>query len=201
MTVLYFVRHAQPDYRKGEDSTYCLSEEGMEDRRIAQRLLCDVHFDAAVSSPYRRSIMTIEPIASEKGLEIEKDIRLRERDHGQNGNSSREMFRRRWEDLDFCEPGGECIKSVMLRNASAIKEILKKYENRTVLVGTHGTALSALLHYYDPGFGYEGFMRIIDFMPWVIRMDFEGETFLGWNELGFVRKEFHGVKPENEKNN
>ena len=32
MTGLYFVRHAQPDYRTGTDRTFSLSEEGMSDR-------------------------------------------------------------------------------------------------------------------------------------------------------------------------
>ncbi len=79
-------------------------------------------------------------------------------------------------------------------NIAAVNDILKKYRDKSVLIGTHGTALSLIINYYDNSFGLDGFMRIIDYMPYVIRMDFEGEYFAGKQELGFVKKEFHGQK-------
>ena len=101
MTELYFVRHAQPDYRQGVNSTFTLSAEGMQDRMKAAEILSDIRFDAVVSSPYRRSLDTIEPIISAQGLKVKTDIRLRERDNPGDGSNSREMFIKRWADFNF----------------------------------------------------------------------------------------------------
>lgn len=196
MTTLYFVRHAQPDYRQGTNRTFGLSEEGMNDRLMVCRALRDIRFDAAVSSPYKRSIDTILPLVEAKGLTLRTDERLRERDNPGGGSNSHEMFRRRWADYDFHEEGGESIRSTQQRNIAAVKDILVCYENKTVLVGTHGTALATIINYYEPSFGIDGFLRIIDFMPYVLRMDFDGQVFTGREELFYLHKEFHGVKPE-----
>lgn len=193
MTQLYFVRHAQPSYRLGTDSTYALSEEGRQDRMKAAELLYSVSFDAAVSSPYRRSIETIRPLIDAQRLSLETDDRLRERDKGE-GSNHHEMFRRRWADFSYHEKDGECLADVQTRNMAAVNDILKKYCDKTVLIGTHGTALSTIIHYYDHSFGFSGFMRIIDYIPYVIRFDYEGQTFVGMEELLYVAKEYHGVK-------
>lgn len=192
MTELYFVRHAQPDYTYGTDATFPLSDEGMIDRMKAYKALRDIHFDDAFSSPYKRSYDTIAPIADRQGLSIITDRRLREREKGESGNSGIEMFKKRWSDFDFHEQGGESLGSVQKRNISCIKEILLDYRDKTVLIGTHGTALSTILNYYDSSFGFEGFYRIINYMPYVIRLNFNGETILGVAELCFVEKEYHG---------
>lgn len=194
MTTLYFVRHAQPDYRQGNNRTFALSEEGRADRLLAAAVLEGVSFDIAVSSPYTRSIETIEPVITAKGLRLETDERLRERDNNGGGSNSHEMFRRRWADFDFHEENGESLRSTQQRNVAAVFDILDKYEGKTVLVGTHGTALATIINYFRPDFLYDGFMRIIDYMPYVLRADFEGRELKDTEELFYLKKEFHGVK-------
>ena len=196
MTTLYFVRHAQPDYRTGTNRSFPLSEEGMRDRLLVPEVLGKVHFDAAVSSPYKRSIDTILPLVEAKHLTLRTDERLRERDNPGGASNSREMFRRRWADHDFHEQGGESIRSTQERNIAAVNDILREFPNKTVLVGTHGTALASMINYYEPAYGIEEFFFFFDFMPYVLRMDFEGLCCCGREELFYLHKEFHGVKPE-----
>ncbi|WP_058303641.1 hypothetical protein [Gorillibacterium timonense] len=50
-------------------------------------------------------------------------------------------------------------------------------------IGTHGTALGTIIHHYDPSFGWQGFCRIVNRMPYVLRMRFEGSTFLDVAEI------------------
>lgn len=194
MTELYFVRHAQPDYRHGTNATFVLSDEGMNDRLEAAKILSPISFDCAVSSPYRRSLLTIEPIVKSKNLQLTTDIRLRERDNQGGGSNTHEMFRKRWADFSFHEKGGECLDSVQKRNIAALFDILKTHRDKTVLIGTHGTALATIINYYDPSFLCEGFLRIIDYMPYIIRFTFDGEKYIGREELFYIEKEFHGVK-------
>ena len=42
------------------------------------------------------------------------------------------------------------------------------------MVGSHGTALSTIVNYYQPDFGYEGFEQIRRVMPWIVHMVFAG---------------------------
>ncbi len=200
MTILYFVRHAQPDYRFGVNSTFPLSEEGQQDCLRAAEFLSDITFDTAVSSPYRRSIETIEPILIEQKLELHTDMRLRERDNPGGSSNSHEMFKKRWADFSFHEEGGESLASTQKRNIAAIQDILRQYNGKTVLIGTHGTALSTIINYYRPGFGYEDFLRIINYMPYIVRMGFDNESLLLTEELFYIDKPFHGVKEQIEEN-
>ena len=192
--IVYFVRHAQPDYSSvSDDYSFGLSGEGIMDRYAAADILKDVSFDKIYCSPYKRAVQTIQPIADYCGMEIITDERLRERVHGENSNNT-EMFRRRWEDHSFHEPGGESIADVQKRYLSVMEEIIKANSYGTVLVGTHGTAICSFINHFIPEFGFDDFMRTIDYMPWVIKIEFSGMKLYKMEELGFVQKEFHGVK-------
>ena len=59
-----------------------------------------------------------------------------------------------------------------------------------MVIGTHGTALSTILNYYDPSYNCDSFLRIIDWMPFVVELDFEGTRFLGKTEHVHVEKVF-----------
>lgn len=189
MTEIYFVRHALPDYSCPDAVLRPLTKEGQRDSLRVVEVMKDIHLDYAISSPYKRSIDTIKQTAREHGLDIEPDDRLHERISGINGNN-REMFRRRWADFSFCEEGGEGLGSVTERNIAAVNDILDFHRNESILVGTHGTALSTILHYYDNSFGVEGFLRIIDYMPYIVRLSFDGRELIEKKELLIVEKKF-----------
>ena len=75
MTTIYFVRHAQPDYRGGSDRERGLTAEAMEDRRVVLDFLRDKPVDAFWCSPYRRSLDTIREAAEHFGMTIHTDER------------------------------------------------------------------------------------------------------------------------------
>ena len=189
MTNIYFVRHAQPQYSCEDASLRPLTEEGMKDTAKVVEAMKDIRLDCAISSPYKRSYDTIKQTAEEHGLVIEIDDRLHERISGKDSNNA-DMFRKRWADMSFCEPDGECLQSVMDRNIAAINDILDAHEGKNIIIGTHGTALSTILHYYDNSYGLEGFLRMIDFMPYIIRLGFNGRELVEKEEILIVEKEF-----------
>jgi len=61
--------------------------------------------------------------------------------------------------------------------------VLEVHPGETVVIGTHGTALSTLVDYYRPGFGYQGFDRIRGLMPWVVRMTFDSTACVEMTEI------------------
>ena len=191
MTNIYFVRHAQPDYAFADAAKRPLTEEGERDTLKVVEAMKDIRIDYAVSSPYKRSFDTIKQTADEHGLDIAIDERLHERINGKNSNNL-EMFRKRWADLSYSESDGECLQSVMDRNIAAVNDILDSHRDENIMVGTHGTALSTILHYYDNSFGVDDFMRLIDFMPYIIRLGFNGRELVEKEEILIVKKEFKG---------
>lgn len=194
MTKIFFVRHAQPDHSWEDDRTRPLTGDGKRDRLVALECLKDKNIDAFYSSPYKRSYETILPVAEFYKMKITKDERLRERKCGvTSGGTSgnvKEMFRKRWADFSFCEEGGESIGAVQKRNIEALKEILEKENGKNICIGTHGTALSSIINYYKSEFCVQDFLRIIDWMPYIVELDFDGMTFVSLKEIGHVYKEF-----------
>ena len=196
MKRVYFVRHAQPEYNWKEDRTRPLTEEGKKDSAIVHEFLKDKKIDAFYCSPYKRSMDTIAEAAIFFRKEIIADERLREREKGPNGNNNG-MFQKRWADHDYHEDGGESIAMVQKRNMEALNKILSDNilsdnTNKEIVIGTHGTALSTILNFYDRNFGCEDFLRIIDWMPYIIELDFEGNKLVGKQEHCHVEKEFKG---------
>ena len=196
MTTIYFVRHCQPDFTNNPaDRVRPLSAEGQKDSFAVMEFLKDKKIDDFYSSPYKRSYDTVIHAAEYYGKQITTDERLRERKVGENGNSGGkdfEIFRKRWSDFNFAEEGGESLGSVQKRNIEAVFEILEKSKDKTVAIGTHGTALSSILNYFDPSFGADDFLRIINFMPYIIRLDFDGKKLVSKTEEMYIEKKFNG---------
>lgn len=94
-----------------------------------------------------------------------------------------EFVKCQWEDFEYKLSKGECLRQVQERNITALKEILNENKGKNVVIGTHGTALSTILNYYNKAFDYEEFNRIKSIMPWIIVMEFKGEEFIGFKEI------------------
>lgn len=190
MTRVYFVRHAQPDFTVENDFIRPLTAQGQEDTAKVREFFEDRNIDAIYSSPYKRSADTIAPVAEYFGMEIHFDKRLREREKGRKGNGNHDMIKKRWEDFDYHEESGESINMVQKRNIEALTEILENNRDKNIVIGTHGTALSSILNYYDRDFGCRDFFRIIDWMPYIIEVDFEGMRYSGRTEHLHIHKPF-----------
>ena len=161
----------------------------MADSQQVLEILKDKNIDIFISSPYKRSYDSIKKAADYYGKNIITDERLRERKAGKNSNNH-EMFKKRWSDLSFAEEDGESIGSVQKRNIEALNEILEQYSDKTIVIGTHGTALSSIFNYYDSSFNGDSFMKIIDLMPYIVKMDFEGKINISKEEVFSIWKEY-----------
>lgn len=198
MTKVYFVRHAQPEHDHADDRTRPLTPEGMEDAKLVLETLKDKQIEVFYCSPYKRSLSTIQETADFYGMTIHTDERLRERVKGADGNNHG-MFRKRWEDLDYHEEGGESIHMVQERNIEALQEIVAANSGKNIVIGTHGTALSSIMNYFNPNFGCADFLRIIDWMPYIVELDFEGMSLVGITEHAHIEKEFKGKERADKK--
>lgn len=184
MTQLYFVRHAQPLYSNHDDAARELSPKGMEDRKLVTKFLMDKEIDAVLSSPYVRAVDTVRHFADTVRMPIIHMPDFRERGVAGEWIDNFDTFcRSQWADFEYHLPGGECLREVQQRNIAGITRVLREYEGQRVVIGGHGTSIATVLNYYDPTFGYEGFEGIRRLMPWIVRLDFDADTFLGMEQF------------------
>ena len=179
MTNIYFVRHAEPNYNNHDDMTRELSPKGMKDRELVTEFLADKQVDIVISSPYKRAVDTVAHFASLRNLPITTIHDFRERKVDSVWFDDFDAFtRNQWADFNYKLIDGETLAEVQRRNISALQEVIERYKGKTVVIGSHGTALSKVINYFVPQFGIEEFTRIKSIMPWIVRFSFSDNDCL-----------------------
>lgn len=175
MTTVYFVRHAEPNFNNHNDMARELTEKGLEDRKLVTEFLWDKNIDFVLSSPYKRSVDTVKDFSDKKNLDIHIVDDFRERKIDSVWIEDYEAFcKAQWEDFNYKLSDGETLGEVQKRNMEALNHVLKQYEGKNIVIGSHGTALSTIINYYDNTFGYKEFQKIKALMPWVVKFVFDG---------------------------
>ncbi len=173
MTTVYYIRHAQPNFDNHDDLSRELTKKGASDSQRLVPFFRDMTIDAVFSSPYRRAVDTVRPIAEAKGLPISFIADFRERKVTDEWIVDFQGFaRRQWEDFSYKLPDGESLLEVQARNITALEHLLEQHSNQTILIGGHGTALGTILNYYHPEFGYTEFQKLQPIMPCILRFRF-----------------------------
>ncbi len=179
VTTIYFVRHATSDHTNRDERTRGLTEKGLQDCKLVTEYLNDKDIDFLFSSPYHRSVLTIQDFANKSNLDIQciEDFRERKVDSGWIENFE-EFARKQWSNFTYKLNDGEPLCEVQKRNIHALQKLLIDYKDKTFVIGTHGTALSTIINYYQPTFQFDDFWNIVDVMPWIVKMRFNDEICL-----------------------
>ncbi len=156
---IYLVRHGETDFNKigvvqgsGVDSD--LNETG----RLQAQLFFDAYSDLKPSKVYtsqlRRSIQSVEPFLNQ-GHPHKPLAGLNEIDWGEREGKAFSEFDDnyyeevlgRWQagEVTYAIEGGESPEDVSARQAEALKEIMSKDDEKTVLICMHGRAMRILL--------------------------------------------------------
>lgn len=175
VTTIYFVRHAEPDLNQKDELQRPLTPKGRSDSIKLSDFFRDEPIDYVYSSPYRRAIETVKPLADRhsKTIYLEKDFRERKIDDEWISDYE-DFLQRQWTDFLYRRRNGECLQTVQDRTIAATNMLLLKHMNRKVVVGTHENALGTVLRYYTKNFGIKEFMRIRNLKPWIVRFTFNG---------------------------
>ncbi|PGH96736.1 histidine phosphatase family protein [Bacillus thuringiensis] len=176
MTTIYFVRHAHSTYTK-EERERPLSEKGHCDAENVTHLLKDKHVDVVISSPYKRAIQTVQGIANTYKLSIQTEEDLRERllstEPVSNFNDAMQNV---WEDWSFAYEGGESNDVAQRRAVICMQNILKQYEGKKIVIGTHGNIMVLLMNYFNSKYDLE-FWKTLH-MPDVYQLNFDKNRFI-----------------------
>lgn len=192
MTTVYFIRHAQSDRFTQDDRTRPLTAEGMADTEKITAALKNSGITHIISSPYTRTIQTVTSLAQALELTIETDEDFRERNAGKwHGENFFDFIEKQWADFSYHILDGECLRDVQKRNIAALNRAMEKYKGETIAIATHGTALSTILNYFNPDYNFDSFKRIVDYMPYVVKMEFDDEgKNVSFAEVLIVEKEY-----------
>jgi len=196
MTTVYFIRHAEADNTNHDGRNRPLTEKGLTDRKLVTEFLQDKNIDAVLSSPFKRAVDTLADFAMKNGFEIELVEDFRERKSDSDWLRDMDFFpfiERQWTDFSYSLSDGECLAVVQERNIAALNEVLAKYKDKNIAIGTHGTALSTIINYYDRTYGFDDFMAMVNIMPWAVRMDFDANGCVGMEKIDLFNL---GQKPD-----
>lgn len=159
----YIVRHGQTEWNaidriQGQLDSL-LTQKGLEQAKETSEKLNNIHFDAIFSSDLLRSKRTAEIINLERNLEIQTEKSLRERAFGEHDGITGKEFAEKtkhlleeYEKLSVEEKwkfkftkGYESDEELVTRFMTFLREIAVTYQNKTVLVVTHGGNLRTFL--------------------------------------------------------
>lgn len=176
VTTVWMIRHAQADANVSDPLRRPLTEAGKKDCALVTDLLRGQGVSRVFSSPYRRAAETVSDFAKEVGLPVQTDDGFCEF-HAGKPMPEAEFLRyveACFRDPAYMKGGGESFEGLQNRVWRALSRILNACSGQSVAVGTHGVALSALIHRFTPSFGYDGFLRVLPRMPLIARMVFAG---------------------------
>lgn len=163
--LLYIMRHGETDYNaKGRAQGWTdipLNENGRELAKMAaEGGMKEIPFDLIISSPLGRAVESAKLVTGGKEIPMILDERIKEINFGDwDGMTSAEIKeskadseeeRMMWtKPYQFKGiPGGESILDVIARTKDFFEELIQnpEYEDKTILVSTHGCAMRGILH-------------------------------------------------------
>ena len=179
------VRHGESP-KEGNDRTRGLTEKGYLDAQRVTDILKDEKIDAVVSSPYIRSILTVEKIAQQIGQEVLVFEDLKERIFSSENKrlTDKELVQileKSFFNSNFSLEGGESNADCQKRSIKVLKELLDTLRNKKAVIGTHGAIMTLMMGYFDSTYDLN-FLHSTS-KPDIYRMEFNEQELLDVQRL------------------
>ena len=159
-TKVIAVRHSECTWnREGREMGWKdspLTDEGIAQAQALAARLQKIGFDALYSSDLGRAQATAQCIADKCNMEIETDIRLRERNMGIFQGLTIAEMRKKYADIrreyeqrnsSFIIPMGESADQRQQRSLECFEELAAKHIGQTIVIVTHGGVLGGILQH------------------------------------------------------
>jgi 2,3-bisphosphoglycerate-dependent phosphoglycerate mutase len=189
MSTFYLIRHAHADWKPDENRP--LSIRGKQDAIQVAEVLSPYRIDIICSSPYRRAIQTVGPLAASLSLPIQVLPELRERNLGHpEDRNFNNAVQATWRDPSFSHPGGESNAAAQQRGVSIVNKLKQQYPGAHLVLSTHGNLMALVIQHFDPEIDFAFWKSLT--MPDVYRLDIQQEGIVQiarlWHER-FERKD------------
>lgn len=184
-TFIYLVRHGESP-KEGNERTRGLTEKGHLDALKVTDILKEEKIYAVVSSPYKRSILTVGELAQQIGQEVlvfedlkervfsSKDIRVSDKELVP-------LLEESFFDSNFALEGGESNANCQKRAIKVFNELLNNFKNKKVVIGSHGVVMTLMMGYFDSNYN-------LDFLhsttkPDIYKMEFNEQELVNVQRL------------------
>ena len=136
---------------------------------------------AVYSSPYVRSVATVEPTATRRMMKVQLLPDLRERRlTNEHREDWRDHLERSWGEPDYRLPGAESGREAQTRARAQLDLLRSRHAaGGTVLVGSHGNLISLLLATLEDGVDYAFHLAMPN--PAIYHLQHDG---VGWRVMG-----------------
>ncbi|MGG3561916.1 histidine phosphatase family protein [Neobacillus rhizosphaerae] len=170
---IYVVRHCEAE---GQPREARLTDKGVQQAAELAEFFSKIEINRIVSSPFVRTVHSVNSIAELKQIEVETDERLSERILSTKVLEDwLEKLQATYNDLDLKFDGGESTREAMARVVSVVEEVLNGEVENTIIV-THGNLMSLLLKNYQSDFGFEQWQKLSN--PDVFLLEFDENEVL-----------------------
>lgn len=157
MKKIYLIRHCEA---QGQPAEAPLTNKGHTQAIALSEFFRDIPINRIISSPFVRTIQSIEPLAKRLNLEIETNDLLTERVlSSENLSDWLEKLSATFDDFDLKFEGGESSYDAVHRIVSVVEEAMINGAQNTIIV-THGNLLSLLLNHYNNEFGFDDWRNL-----------------------------------------
>lgn len=181
MKTIYFVRRSIRDISNKDDETAPLTAAGHQHAQALVSFFKDKSIEQIFSSPYLRTIQTIQPTSDFFNLAISTRWDLRERTVGKWVDDFPTFAKKQWQDVDYALPNGESFRQVKERILPVYQEILNHPVKNNLICG-HGTAFAILFHHLTQGnFTYQDFEKMQ--MPAIFLAQYQQDTLVSFTHL------------------
>ncbi|MGE8034069.1 histidine phosphatase family protein [Lysinibacillus sp. KCTC 33748] len=184
-TFIYMVRHGDSP-KDGNERTRELTEKGRLDARRITDILQKEGIDTVISSPYSRSIQTVQEVANqiEKEVIIFEDLKEQLFIAGDKRISDEELFpflQKSFSDPTYALEGGESNADCQKRAIKILEEIVNVYPGQKVVIGTHGAVMTLMMGFYDSRYDLNFLLQTTK--PDIYRMEFNGQELVDVKRL------------------
>lgn len=179
-TFVYMVRHGESP-KEGNERTRGLTAKGQLDIQQVTALLKSEEIDIVASSPYVRSLLTVEKVAEKIGKEVLVFEDLKEREFSSQDNRLADkklapLLERSFVDPNYVPNGGESNAECQKRAVKVLNELLITYKEKSIVIGTHGVVMTLMMGFYESEFDLD-FLNNLS-KPDIYKMEFNGQDLL-----------------------
>lgn len=159
---IYITRHGQTlwnvEKRMQGWNDSPLTKLGIKQAQCLQQRLDDIQIDVIYSSPIKRAYNTAKIVRGTKSIPIITDNRLKELNMGKwEGmlqkdieDKYKEQLYNFWNEPSKYVPiGGETFQQVKDRGQDFINYLIKKYNDKNILIVTHTMAIKGIMNYIE----------------------------------------------------
>lgn len=184
-TYVYLVRHGESP-KTGDERSRGLTERGDRDAQFVSDILKEEGIDLVLSSPYSRSVLTVEKLAADIGQEVIIIEDLKERVFSAQRTRVPDtdlslLLKKSFVDPLYTLPGAESNEACQKRSTHVLNELLHDYRGKKIVIGSHGAVMTLMMNAYDKQYGLNFLLQTTK--PDIYKMEFDGQKLVGVRRL------------------